>query len=304
MEQVVRGSSSLSWFVASGKNPGAARKKCEMDFTTLLGLFVALSALIVGWRFAGYWSGELVDLPVLLLVIAGSFGTAVASSNMRTLASIPGVLRKVWSGTYTDPTSLIRTMVALARLVRVEGLLSLERILPDIPNKFLKRGIELVIDGRPSQVIREIMEAEMLASYQRLIAVENFFNTIGYLAPSFGAVATVSILSANLASIEEPGKVSSAVASSLCGVLYGLLLRTLVCVPIGRKLRVTAEEELITHAMVVEGILALNASENPRILQDIMSAFLSREGSRGFPATQRPLAETQARTGSFQRRAS
>ncbi|MDH7603117.1 MAG: MotA/TolQ/ExbB proton channel family protein [Armatimonadota bacterium] len=273
-----------------------------MSIAALLGLFLAAGALIANWRLNGCCSKDLTDLPALLLVTVGASGAAIASSNVRTLSSIPRALSHLRSGDSRDPAALVRMIVSLAQLVRVEGLLSLERILPDMGSGFLRKGIELVLDGKPSHVIREILETEMLVSYQRLIAVEGFFQTLGFLAPSFGAVASVSSLSTNLSHVDAAGKLSSAVASSLCGVLYGLLLRSFICVPVSRKLRSTAEEELIAQTMLIEGVLSLNGSENPRTVQDRMSAFLHSGELGDLPIARRSQVNTQARTGLFQRR--
>ena len=266
-----------------------------MDIATPLGLLIAFGALFASWRIVGCGARELIDLPMLLLVTVSSFGLAVASSNLRGLASIPQVLSQLRQCGATDSPALVRIVVALAHMARIEGMLSLERLLPDIKNAFLRRGVELVVDGKPSQVIREILETEMLAYYQKAATVGRFFSCLGGIAPSLGVVFAISSLMSSVPKADTPEKLGAVLVSSISAVLYGLIIRCFVSVPIANRIRAFADDQIATHSMLIEGIIALHASETPSTIQDRMTAFLLHDHRRRDNFTRRPRFEMDGR---------
>ncbi|MGQ9784002.1 MAG: motility protein A [Armatimonadota bacterium] len=211
----------------------------------------------------------------LLLVVFGGLGGAVAVSGVHTVSSIPRVLRQVCVRGGTDMLALARTLLAFARVARVEGLLALERLVADIGNSFLRRGIELALDGTSCEDIRGILETETYAAFRRLVAAEDFFRSLGFFASSFGVIATTSSLVVNLRSVTSPEKMGTIIASSLSGLLYGLIFKTLVCSSLAHRIGAHAEEELFANTMLIEGVVALRAGEAPRHIYERMVGFLS-----------------------------
>lgn len=246
-----------------------------MDLASVLGLFIAWVALLIGMQMAGCNLKCVWNPPALVLVVLGGLGGAVAVSGVQTVTSIPGVLRQVCARSGTDMLALARTLLAFARVARVEGLLALERLVADVGNSFLRRGIELALDGTSCEDIRGILETETYTAFRRLVAAESFFRSLGFFASSFGVIATTSSLVVNLQGATSPEKMGATIASSLSGLLYGLVFRTLVCASLANRIGVRAEEELFANAMLIEGVVALRAGEAPRHIYERMVSFLT-----------------------------
>jgi chemotaxis protein MotA len=165
-------------------------------------------------------------------------------------------------------------VVGFARLARKDGILALERQSRRVDNKFLKMGMRLVVDGTPSEMVREILETEIVSLQERHKVGEQMFSTMGGYAPTLGIIGTVIGLIHMLNSLNEPAKMGPAIASAFIATLYGVALANLVFLPIGAKLKARTTEEIIAYDMMLEGILSIQAGDNPRMVEQKMLAFL------------------------------
>ncbi len=245
-----------------------------MDIATIIGLLLAWGALLACLILEGGNIAELFNLPALVLVVFGSFGATIIGSRMSTITSLPAIVKNALSAPNIQAEELIDHVVECARKARKQGVLALEDIARRIDNKFLRKGIELVVDGTPSIMVREILETEIDAMRERHKVGENVFTMLGGFSPTLGIIGTVMGLINMLARLSEPDKMGHAIAAAFTATLYGVALANLLFLPIAGKLKSRTAEESNAYEMVIEGILSIQAGENPRIVEMRMMAFL------------------------------
>lgn len=245
-----------------------------MDLATIIGLVVAWGTLLVALLLEG---GKVVDLlnpSALLLVIGGTVGATMVSFSLQQILVAPKVLRRAFICRDIDMIEVINLMVGFARLARKHGILALEEGSSAIDNNFMQTGMRLMIDGTPSEMVREILETEIVSMQERHKVGERLFTTMGGYAPTLGIIGTVMGLIHMLSSLNEPGKMGAAIAAAFMATLYGVALANLVFLPIGAKLKSRTSEEIVAYDMMIEGILSIQAGDTSRMVEAKMRAFL------------------------------
>ncbi len=245
-----------------------------MDLATIIGLLVAWGAIVVALMMEG---GQLKDLLIpsaFIIVVGGTLGATIVSFSFRQLLGLPSILKNAFCSRETDLRDIIDLMVDFARIARKQGILVLEDAARATDDKFLRTGIQLIVDGVPSEMVREILETEIVSLQERHKVGENIFSTMGGFAPTLGIIGTIMGLIHMLSSLDQPGKMGPAIASAFVATLYGVALANLVFLPISSKLKARTMEEIIAYDMMVEGILSIQAGDSPRMVEAKMLAFL------------------------------
>ena len=246
-----------------------------MDLATVLGLLLAWGALIVSILMEGGDPKWLVNVPAGLLVFGGTLGAATVSFRLDQIRSLPDILRKAFRGKEMDLTVTISMLVGFAERARKDGLLTLEDDgnKPDDP--FLKRAIRLAVDGTDPELVREILTTEIHFLEARHRVGSNMFTTMGGFAPTLGIIGTVIGLIHMLENLSDPGKMGHNIAGAFIATLYGVSSANLIFLPIGNKLKSRSAEEVLNREVIVEGILAVQAGDNPRIVEDKLRSFVA-----------------------------
>jgi chemotaxis protein MotA len=245
-----------------------------MDLATIIGLALAWGAVFGSLILEGGKLSELVNIPAFVLVVFGTIGATVTGTSMKTLVSIPLIVRSAIKNAAMDPAGLIETMVEFARKARREGVLALEAASQEVENDFLRKGVMLIVDGTPSVMVREILETEVVGMQERHKLGETVFTSLGGFSPTLGIIGTVMGLINMLARLSEPGKMGSAIAAAFIATLYGVSLANLAYLPIAGKLKANTAEEVVCCEMIIEGVLSIQAGDNARIVETRMMAFL------------------------------
>lgn len=245
-----------------------------MDLATIIGLVLAWGAVVAALVIEGGKPGELVNVSALVLVFGGTAGATIISVSMEQILALPGVIRKAFFARSSDMGELSKLVVDFARKARTDGVLALEPECQQLEDKFLRKGMQLIIDGTPSELVREVLETEIVAMQERHKAGETIFATAGGFAPTLGIIGTVMGLINMLARLSDPGRMGPAIASAFIATLYGVALANLIFLPIGSKLKAKTTDEVVTYEMIIEGVLSIQAGETPRIVEMKMMAFL------------------------------
>ena len=246
-----------------------------MDITTLLGLIIAWSALAISVNLEGGHLSAFINLPAAVIVFGGTFGVTVIGLPWRQAIGIPQVLMRAFFGRRVDSLQVIELLTDLIRSARKEGVLALESQVANIPNEFLRSGVQLVIDGTSQELLTDILGRELRAMKARHSMGQNIFDTLGGFAPTLGIIGTVMGLIHALGALENPEDMGHLIAAAFIATLYGVSIANLIFLPIANKLKANSEEELSAYRLGVEGILALQAGESPRIAAARMRCFLS-----------------------------
>ncbi|MFQ3621645.1 MAG: MotA/TolQ/ExbB proton channel family protein, partial [Spirochaetales bacterium] len=165
-------------------------------------------------------------------------------------------------------------VVEFSERARREGLLALEDNLQELDDEFMRKGIQLVVDGTDPEIIKSILYNELNQIQERHATAIKVFEDWGKLAPAFGMIGTLIGLVAMLAKLEDKSSIGSGMAVALITTLYGAILANLILIPIGTKLVDRDKTETLTKEIIIEGILSIQSGDNPRILLEKLIAFL------------------------------
>jgi chemotaxis protein MotA len=245
-----------------------------MDIATIGGLIAGFIFIILGILFGGaspliYW-----DAASVMITIGGSFSALmVANPLSRVLASVKyaTIATRVPK---LELERIIRILVEFSERARREGLLALEDNLQELDDEFMRKGIQLVVDGTDPEIIKSILYNELNQIQERHATAIKVFEDWGKLAPAFGMIGTLIGLVAMLTKLEDKSSIGQGMAVALITTLYGAILANLVLIPIGAKLVDRDKMETLTKEIIIEGILSIQSGDNPRILLEKLIAFL------------------------------
>ncbi|MEW6557964.1 MAG: MotA/TolQ/ExbB proton channel family protein [Elusimicrobiota bacterium] len=247
-----------------------------MDIATVGGiivfLFLAVGAIVLQ---QGVGALKLfVNAEGFLVVIGGTFCALLVNYPLSQVLGVRKVLRKVLLTTGEDTTEIVTTFVDFTKKARTEGILSLEGDVKNVKNDFMRRGVQLVIDGFDSEFIRNMLDTEIGFIRERHKVGQEIFNSLGTYAPAFGIIGTVLGMILLLSSVDDPSKVPARMALALSAAFYGLSAGYLLFYPMAGKLRRRSEEELLVKEIVIRGVLLLQSGVSPIIMESNLKAYL------------------------------
>jgi chemotaxis protein MotA len=244
---------------------------------TLIGIVLCFGMIIFGIISVGGNMGDYLDLPSVIIVIGGSLASAVVGFSFKEIASLPKSMSILFAGKQLDPLAAINSIITLANLARKEGLLALEEASKTINDSFLQKGILLVVDGTDPELVKGILEAEISALEGRHFRGAGIYDHLANMAPAFGMAGTVVGLVAMLASLDDPSTLGAGMATCLITTLYGSMMANILFIPMAGKLRHASTVEVAYREMLLEGMLSIQAGENPRIIEEKLYSFLPRD---------------------------
>ena len=245
-----------------------------MDLATIAGLILAWGALLASLMIEGGRPGDLILISPAILVFGGTLGATCMTVSIQDIVKLPMFIKLGMFGKPPDSVGIVNVLTEFAKKARREGILGLEEDSKQVDNKFLRRGVEMVVDGTPADLIREILETEIAAMMQRHSLGAEMMATAGGFAPTMGIIGTVMGLIHMLKSLSDPGKMGPAIAAAFLATLYGVLVANLFFLPMGNKLKLRSQQEAALYEMMIEGILAVQSGDNPRIVEMKMTSFL------------------------------
>src|SRR3954468_17602493 len=248
-----------------------------MDLATLIGLLLAWGAVIYSMFHASHGHLEAYFKPgEMLLVFGGSVGAAMLSMPLHNITGALSYVKKWLFAKHEHVDHVIKEMVQYAETARRDGVLALESVAREAPDPFLRRGLQLTIDGTDPEMIERIMRIELEAMAERHKHGKHFFHTLAKFGPGFGLMA---MLIAQVAMFKSLGGdatvIGNALAIALTGTLYGCMLQNLVAGPIAEKLALKSQEEVFAKEIVLQGVLSIQAGNNPRVVEMQLLSFLS-----------------------------
>jgi len=253
-----------------------------LDLATVIGLVLALFSIAIS-----AYIGD-VDVSILfkryeafILVFGGTIAATMISFPMKTF--VRGI-RTGFAMAFTEPQyhehEIIANLVTFAEKARREGLLALENEAAELDDEFMRKGIQLVIDGRDADIIRKILETEVLFVQERNAKAESVLMTMGGFSPTLGIIGTVLGLIAMLKGLGDTaggnvtGKIGIATAQAFVATFFGISLANLLWLPLGAKVKERNGQLLLLREIMIEGILSIQAGDNPRLLEEKLHAFL------------------------------
>ena len=209
-------------------------------------------------------------------MVGGTIAATVVAYPAKKLKALKGVFKNAFQKKDTDLNQQIELITRVANIARREGLLALEDALADIDDPFLKKGIMLIVDGADTELIKSILSTEIYFLQERHAQGQAIISSMATYAPAFGMVGTLIGLINMLRNLNEPDSLGPGMSTALITTFYGVLLANLVFSPIARKLKTQSEYESLQKELLMEGILSIQDGENPRIIRDKLTSFISR----------------------------
>ena len=247
------------------------------DKGTVIGLGVALVGILGG---AIVESGgvailfALLNVPSALIVLVGTFGVLILSFPLDRIKQLPKVVGVAFREEKASERGMVSLFVRLAERARREGLLALENEAKEIQDRSIQKGVLLVVDGTDPELVREIMEADVAAMSERHEGRYAMFEQAGGYAPTMGIIGTVMGLINVLSHLDKPDELGHSIAVAFIATLYGVMSANVFWLPVGGRLKQRNKEEVSMRNLAVEGVLAVQAGDNPRVVREKLEAFL------------------------------
>ncbi|MBP1157765.1 MULTISPECIES: flagellar motor protein [unclassified Paenibacillus] len=248
-----------------------------MDITTILGILIGIGALIGGYVWDGGHLKALFVPSAALIVFGGTIGAVVVSFPKSQLKQISSALKLAFQESKRDSSIVIEELVDMSTTARREGVLSLEQRALEHPDAFLREGLVMVVDGTDPELTKQILELEIDALENRHEGWAKIFESAGGFAPTMGIIGTVMGLIHVLGNLSDPGSLGPSIAVAFSATLYGVGSANVIYLPIASKIKIRSKETIAEMEMMLEGILALQAGENPQLIKKKLYSFLHQE---------------------------
>ena len=253
----------------------------NLDLASLIGMALGLVMVIFGIISSGGVSSlpDFIDLPSIFITFGGSLASTLYSNKLpdfiNGLKCITLALKEPGHG---DPGQVIENIINLSNISRKEGLLALEEAATDIDDEFLKKGIMLVVDGTDPELVRGILETDLSCIEERHKKVISFWDKWAEMGPAWGMIGTLVGLVIMLQNMEDASTIGPSMATALLTTLYGSLIANWLASPTAAKLKVNSDREIMMKEVTVEGLLSIQAGENPRVIEEKLKSFLPPAG--------------------------
>jgi chemotaxis protein MotA len=246
------------------------------DLLTGIGIFAGFTTIVLGILGGGtlrmFW-----DVPSVIITIGGSFCSLLVNYSFRDIKKLFKVVVQSFKDVQLDSIEIINQFIEISKKARREGLLSLEDKISEIDDNFFKKGLQMVVDGLEPETIREILELEISEMERRHKLGSDMLRAWGGYAPAFGMIGTLIGLIQMLANLTDSSKIASGMAVALITTFYGAVLANVLLNPMAQNLALKSENEAEVRDMMIEGILSIQSGVNPRILEDKLICYLSKE---------------------------
>lgn len=242
-----------------------------MDLATIVGVIGALGMVMMTMVLGGD-PAMFYNLPSVLTVVVGSIFIVMMKFTLEQYLGAMKIAGKAFSFAITKPEDVIEEIVTLADAARKGGLLSLEG--KEVSNDFMSKGIQLLVDGHDPEVVRSLLNRDMKLTTERHMQGAGIFDALGDVAPAMGMVGTLIGLVAMLANMDDPKSIGPAMAVALLTTLYGSLMANIICLPIRDKLTLRANEEDLLQRLIIDGLIAIQAGQNPRVIESLLKTYL------------------------------
>jgi len=242
-----------------------------VDVATLLGIVGSVTIIIAAMVMGG---GVIVfvNVPSLLVVVGGTACVVLMKFNLGQYLASFKVMLKAFLFKPELPEHLIVKIVELADTARKGGLLSLEEV--RVENSFLQKGIGLLVDGHDADVVRSILSKDVTLSVDRHDTSAEIFRATGDVAPAMGMIGTLIGLVLMLSNMDDPKSIGPAMAVALLTTLYGAMIANMFAIPVADKLTLRSKEEKLVRSLVIDGLLGIQAGQNPRVIEQVLRNYL------------------------------
>lgn len=244
-----------------------------MDGLTLIGIVIAFAAVIGGNYLEGGAWHLLINYPAAIIVLGGTVGAAILQTPHNTLKRALSLLSWVIKPPLLQQKKTVKRVVSWADIARKRGLLGLDRVIGSEKDPFVKKGLQMLVDGTSPEKMRVVLENDIALLKQRDIDAAGFFESMGGYAPTIGIIGAVIGLIHVMGNIANPEQLGPALAIAFVATLYGVASANLLFLPVANKLRAQVERVAVWQQLLVDGITAIAEGENPKNIEAKLSGY-------------------------------
>lgn len=243
---------------------------------TFIGLIICLIGVVVGGLFKGVSPVLLItNIPALFIVILGALGATMASFEMKVTSQVmKAIMRAVFPKPLPDPSVSLGRLVDFANKSRHEGILSLESEVGELDDPFMQKALQLAIDGNDPEAVADVMRTDIRTMKARHKVAADWCMAYGVFAPTFGIIGAVMGLIATLGHLDQPELLGHGISAAFVATFWGVFLANGVMLPLANKLKRMSSEEVAGREMVMEGVLAIQSGQNPRVIEETLMTYL------------------------------
>jgi chemotaxis protein MotA len=245
-----------------------------MKASSVIGIIVGCLGIAMGATMEGSQIMAVLNPSAMLIVLVGTLGATITGTSFETVKAIPTLFKKAFSPDDLDLNGRVTELVGYAEQARRDGLLALDEQLSNIDDPYTKKGLQLVVDGTDPELVADVLEAENDAMRKRHVAATQPFEKAGGYAQTMGIIGTVFGLVHVLSNLSKPETLGPSISAAFIATLLGISSANLVYLPIAARLKQLSAAELHFREMTLEGILAIQAGDNPRVVQEKLTAYI------------------------------
>lgn len=255
-----------------------------MDLASIIGLVAAFALMVFGMVDGKGWGAiqNFIDAPSFFITFGGTFGSVLIMNPIKDYIEGFKSMGLIFKVPKNEETETIKSIIELSNLARREGLLALEESTNTLEDDFMKKGIMLIVDGTDPELVRSILEAELVNIDARHQENIGFWKNIASMGPAWGMIGTLIGLINMLKDLSDPDSIGPNMAVALITTLYGSMIANWISTPVANKLTKQNNMEIKLREVMIEGILSIQAGENPRVIEEKLKAFLSPKNRKGF----------------------
>lgn len=245
-----------------------------MDILSIIGIILALSAIIGGNMLEGGHTEQLFQLTAFLIVVGGTLGAVMLQTSIPVFLRALSMLRWIFFTPMVDIEGTIEKLVNWSQMSRREGLLALEEASEIEDNLFSRKGLQLLVDGNEPETIRDVMETEIQIMESFELQAAKVYEAMGGYSPTIGILGAVMGLIHVMNNLADPSKLGSGIATAFVATIYGVGLANLFLLPTAGKLKAMVHKQILQHEMMLEGIVSIAEGENPRNIESKLQSYL------------------------------
>lgn len=248
-----------------------------MDILTPIAFVVGVMAVLGADMMDGGVIRSLINPSAMLLVLGGTLGATLMSFRLDAVKRVPKMIMGVLKPPKMDRVAVVRELIGYAEIARRDGLLRLDGELENVKDDFMKHGLMMAIDGTDETLVRKVLESELATRESAAVTGSRFFETAGGFAPTLGIIGTVVGLISVLSNISNAAKLAPSIATAFTATLWGVSSANLFWLPLSNKIKNNAQAEAEAREIILEGVLAIEAGDNPRVVADKLRSYLTPE---------------------------
>lgn len=245
-----------------------------MDILSIGGIILAIAAILGGQILEGGHPSSIIQATAFIIVMGGTVGAVMVNYPMAIFLKAIGNAKMVFFNVHVDTKGTIAKIVELATLSRKQGLLALEGQLKTMTDPFLKKGVQLVVDGTEAKAIRDILEVEVEVFEEENNLTGKVYESLGGYSPTVGILGAVLGLIHVMENLADPSKLGGGIATAFVATVYGVGAANLFFLPMGGKIKLKTKELVLSRTVIIEGLVSLAQAENPKMIEEKLNGYL------------------------------